>query len=186
MRFTNTRSLRSSSVPRVESSARARADDPQWVAERQRETDAYFAARPGLVGIRARVEQRALEAHRPLPVKAGERWFTAHRRGFWQPPVVTVREAGSADERAVIDLAGWTAPEAPWLDWWYPSPDGRRIAFGVSAHASELSLLHVLEVDSGDLGPERIPNTSFGVVAWLPDSSGFYYNRSRGSDFVAP
>jgi prolyl oligopeptidase len=170
----------------VESSARARADDPQWVAERQRETDAYFAARPDLVCMRARVEQLALEAHRPLPVKAGERWFTAHRREFWQPPVVTVREAGSADERAVIDLAGWTAPEAPWLDWWYPSPDGRRIAFGVSAHASELSLLYVLEVDSGDLGPERIPNTSFGVVAWLPDSSGFYYNRSRGSDFVAP
>ncbi len=170
----------------MESSARDRADDPQWVADRQRETDAYFAARPDVAGVRARVEQLALEAHRPLPVKAGDRWFTARRRAFWRPPVVTVREAGSADERAMIDLTGWTEPEAPWLDWWYPSPDGRRIAFGVSAHASELSVLHVLDVDSGDLGPERIPNTSFGVVAWLPDSSGFYYNRSRGSDFVAP
>jgi len=170
----------------VDRLARDRADDPRWVAERQRETDAYFAARPELAGVRARVEQLALEADRPLPVKAGERRFTARRRAFRQPPVVTVREPGSEDERAVIDLAGWAEPEAPWLDWWYPSPDGRRIAFGVSAHGSELSVLHVVDVDSGGLGPERIPNTSFGVVAWLPDSSGFYYNRSRASDFVAP
>ncbi len=170
----------------MQSSARDRADDPQWVSERQRETDAYFAARPDLAGLRARVEQLALEAHQPLPVKAGERWFTARRRAFWRPPVVTVRERSSADERPVIDLAGWTESEAPWLDWWYPSPDGRQIAFGVSPHASELSVLYVVDVDSGQLRPERIPNTSFGVVVWLPDSSGFYYNRSRGSDFVAP
>ncbi|HEX3329571.1 MAG TPA: prolyl oligopeptidase family serine peptidase [Gaiellales bacterium] len=170
----------------MKSSARDRADDPQWVSERQRETDAYFAARPDIAGVPARVEHLALQADRPLPVKAGERWFTARRRAYWEPPVVTVRDHGSADERAVIDLAGWTKPETPWLDWWYPSPDGRRIAFGVSAHRSELSVLYVVDVDSGGLGPERIPNTSFAVVAWLPDSSGFYYNRSRGSDFVAP
>lgn len=170
----------------MESPGRNRADDPGWVAERQRETDAYFAARPHLAGVRERVEQLALAADHPLPVKAGERWFTARRRAYWKPPVVTVREHGSADERAVIDVAGWAEPEAPWLDWWYPSPDGRRIAFGVSPHRSELSVLHVVDVDSGELGPERIPDTSFAVVAWLPDSSGFYYNRSRGSDFVAP
>lgn len=162
------------------------ADDPQWVAERQRETDAYFAARPHLSGVHARVEQLGLEADRTLPVKAGERWFTARRRASWKPSVVTVREKGSADERAVIDVAGWAEPEVPWLDWWYPSPDGRRIAFGVSPHRSELSVLYVVDVDSGELGPERIPDTSFGVVAWLPDSAAFYYNRSRGSDFVAP
>jgi prolyl oligopeptidase len=170
----------------VESPALDRADDPRWVAERQRETDAFFAARPELAEVRRRVEQLALEAHQPLPVSAGGRRFTARRREFWQPQVITVRDPGWADERVVIDLAGWTQPEAPWLDWWFPSPDGRRIAFGVSPHASELSVLHVLDVDSGELGPERIANTSFGVVAWLPDSSGFYYNRSLGSDFERP
>ena len=170
----------------MESSARDRADDPQWASERQSETGAYFATRPDLERVRAQVEQLALGADRPLPIKAGERWFTARRGAYWEPPVVTVRDHGSADERAVIDLTGWSEPETPWLDWWYPSPDGRRIAFGVSPHRSELSVLYVVDVDSGELGPERIPNTSFAVVAWLPDSSGFYYNRSRGSDFVAP
>ena len=171
----------------MESAARRdRADDPQWVAERHRETEAYFADRPELAGLRTRVEQFALEANRSLPVRAGERWFATRHRRFREPPVVTVRDPGSAGERVVIDLAGWTDPDAPWLDWWYPSPDGRRIAFGVSAHASELSVLHVLDVDRGELEPERIPNTSFGVVAWLPDSSGFYYNRSLDSDFVRP
>lgn len=83
-------------------------------------------------------------------------------------------------------MAGWTSPEAAWLDWWYPSPDGRRVAFGVSAHASEQSVLHVVDVEGGNLLADRIPDTSFGVVAWLPDSSGFYYNRSLCSDLVNP
>ena len=63
------------------------------------------------------------------------------------------------------------------LDWWYPSEDGRYVAFGTSPNGSELSTLQVIETATGKLLAEKIERTRAASVAWLPDSSGFYYTR---------
>ena len=63
------------------------------------------------------------------------------------------------------------------LDWWYPSEDGRYVAFGTSPNGSELSTLQVIETGSGKLLAEKIERTRAASLAWLPDSSGFYYTR---------
>ncbi len=72
------------------------------------------------------------------------------------------------------------------LDWFSPAPDGAHVAFGLSQRGDEQSVLHVLEVESGRLLPDRIAHASFGVVAWLPDSSGFFYNAGLGPDTERP
>ena len=63
------------------------------------------------------------------------------------------------------------------LDWWYPSDDGKYVAYGTSPNGSELSTLQVVEAGSGALLAEKIERTRAASVAWLPDSSGFYYTR---------
>ncbi|HEY2116972.1 MAG TPA: prolyl oligopeptidase family serine peptidase, partial [Candidatus Angelobacter sp.] len=55
--------------------------------------------------------------------------------------------------------------------------DGRYVAFGTSPNGSELSTLQVIDAGSGALLPEKIERTRAASVAWLPDSSGFYYTR---------
>jgi prolyl oligopeptidase len=69
------------------------------------------------------------------------------------------------------------------LDWYFPSPDGALVAYGISRNGDEQSTLYIVETATGRLLPERIPHTSFCRVAWLPDSSGFYYSGGRASDF---
>ncbi|MEE9279320.1 MAG: hypothetical protein V3V67_04025 [Myxococcota bacterium] len=66
------------------------------------------------------------------------------------------------------------------LDWAHASPDGSLVAYGLSEHGDEQSTLHVLETATRRVLPERIPYTLRAAVAWLPDSSGFYYNARRG------
>lgn len=61
------------------------------------------------------------------------------------------------------------------LDWWEPSFDGSHLVYGLSASGSEASTLHIMDVASGKILPERIENTDFGVTGWLPDGSGFFY-----------
>ena len=56
------------------------------------------------------------------------------------------------------------------LDWYYPSDDGRLLAYGLSENGSEQSVLQVMDVDTGVLMPERIPHTRAADLAWLPDS----------------
>ncbi len=162
------------------------ADAPEWVPERQRETDAFFAARSDLAQVRIQVAAGAMRAKRSLPATIEGRRFSILQTDLTASPAVAVRDPDGASERVIVDVHALSTLEAPWLDWWYPSPNGRYVAFGVSAHASEQSVLHVVDVDTGRLLNERIPDTSFGVVAWLPDSSGFYYNRSLESDLVDP
>jgi len=63
------------------------------------------------------------------------------------------------------------------LDWWAPSPDGRYVVHGLSAAGSEDSVARILDVNTGELLPERIDRTENASPSWLPDSSGFFYLR---------
>jgi prolyl oligopeptidase len=72
------------------------------------------------------------------------------------------------------------------LDWWYPSDDGRLLAYGYSEHGDEKSTLYVCEVDTGALRPDRIPRTRYSSLAWEPDSGGFYYTRYPMPGAVPP
>ncbi|HEU4415042.1 MAG TPA: prolyl oligopeptidase family serine peptidase [Candidatus Angelobacter sp.] len=82
-----------------------------------------------------------------------------------------------ANGRALIDVNALAPDGTIALDWWFPSDDGRYVAYGTSVNGSELSTLQVLEVDTGTLLPEKIERTRAASIAWLPDSSGFYYTR---------
>ena len=62
------------------------------------------------------------------------------------------------------------------LDWFFPSPAGTRVAYGISFDGDEQSVLHVIETETGAVLPDRIPFTSNATVAWLPDETGFAVN----------
>lgn len=66
------------------------------------------------------------------------------------------------------------------LDWWEPSHDGVHIAYGLSPSGSEASVLHVMAVATGAALGEQIEMTDFGSPSWLPDGSGFFYNKLTG------
>jgi len=91
--------------------------------------------------------------------------------------VVYVREGRKSQDRALIDVNQLAPDGTIALDWWYPSEDGKYVAFGTSPNGSELSTLQVIEAGSGALLAEKIERTRAASVAWLPDSSGFYYTR---------
>jgi prolyl oligopeptidase len=72
------------------------------------------------------------------------------------------------------------------LDWWFPSRDGRLIAYGLSKNGSEQSTLYVRDVTSGKDLPDVIERTRYASVAWLPDATGFFYTRYPAVGSVAP
>ena len=63
------------------------------------------------------------------------------------------------------------------LDWYYPSDDGRLLAYGLSENGGEQSVLQVMDVDTGVLMPSGSRTPVPPTLAWLPDSTGFYYTR---------
>ncbi|HTV75261.1 MAG TPA: prolyl oligopeptidase family serine peptidase [Candidatus Acidoferrales bacterium] len=156
----------------------ADAQTVAWTAEQNRLTRATLDALPSRAPLLRRFDDLLRIGWTGAPVEAGARYFFTARRGDLDQAVLYVREGG-VDRvlvaPAALDPSGLTA-----LDWWYPSPQGTYVAFGLSRSGDERSTLYVLDVATAQRRSEAIPHTRASVVAWLPDESGFYYTCFPG------
>jgi oligopeptidase B len=54
------------------------------------------------------------------------------------------------------------------------SPDHRRLAYAIDTDGSETYVLHIKDLQTGEVLPERIPNTYYGL-AWANDNRTLFY-----------
>ena len=158
------------------------AETQRFVEEQNAYTRSLLEDVPGRDELRQRIERLLTIGRVGSPRVGGNRYFYERRDGRQNQAVVYVREGNKGQslqntDRALIDVNALAPDGTIALDWWYPSEDGRYVAFGTSPNGSELSTLQVIDAGSGALLAERIERTRAASVAWLPDSSGFYYTR---------
>jgi prolyl oligopeptidase len=159
------------------------AKDPDWEPF-MRGQDAYarktLAAIPGRDVLQARIA--ALSGGLPIAYgarSAGGQVFYQVRPAGAANFMLAVRAGQAGTERILIDpttMKGDGGTHVS-LDWWVPSPDGKLVVYGLSPAGSENSVLHVMEVGTGRILPERISGAQYANPAWLPDSTGFFYWR---------
>jgi prolyl oligopeptidase len=148
-----------------------------WTAAQNALTADYLGCVPGREELHRRLEELlAIGAlGTPTPVKG--RYFYSMREGTQNQPVLYVRQGLGGTDRVLIDPNTLDAAGTTALDWYFPSPDGRLMAYGLSENGSEHSVLRVMNVDTGAVLADVIPHTRAASVAWLPDGSAFYYTR---------
>ena len=149
----------------------------QFVAEENAYTRSVLEGLPGRNELRGRIERLLTIGRMSAPRIGGTQYFYERRDGHQNQSVVYVREGSGGKDRALIDVDALAEDGTVALDWWFPSDDGKYVAFGTSANGSELSTLQIIDVGSGALQAEKIERTRAASLAWLPDSSGFYYTR---------
>ncbi|MFG6448572.1 prolyl oligopeptidase family serine peptidase [Roseateles sp. BYS180W] len=153
----------------------------QWLRAQAHYAAADLATIPGRAALRQRLGELADagESTGAYRMVAGQLFYMKREPGQNQSRLV-LRQGLAGAERTLLDpmnVPGQPGKHA--IDWYAPSPDGRLVAVGLSAGGSENSVLRVLDVATGKLRPLAIDRTGLneGGVAWLPDSSGFAYNR---------
>lgn len=148
-----------------------------WTREQNARTEAILAGVPG----RERLEEQLRELLQVGSVSGAQeirgRFFYTRREGSQDQAVLYAREGLGGEERALLDPSAQGEHALVALDWWEPSHDGARLAYGVSEGGDEWSALHVINVDTGEQLGDAIPRARAASVAWLPDNSGFYYTR---------
>jgi prolyl oligopeptidase len=155
-------------------------DNPEvrvWTERQNALTESYLAAFPGRPRIRARLDTLLAIGAISVPTPAHGRYFYQRRDGRQNQPVLYVRDGVGGVDRVAVDPNALDATGTTAIDWYYPSDDGRLLAYGLSENGSEQSVLHVLDLETGQTLPERTPHTRAADLAWLPDGSGFYYTR---------
>jgi len=127
------------------------------------ETMSAFGGRFGIVGASQPVGDRIFYLQRP----PGSDVFN-----------LMVAQRGSkrmlVDTAALIRAAGGT-PHA--IDYFTASPDGRRVAVGISTGGSENSKLSVLDAATGRTIAGPLDRAQFGGVGWLEDGSAMFLSR---------
>jgi prolyl oligopeptidase len=131
-------------------------------------------------------EDRAGKAGKPGQPGQDRRYFYTRRDGAQNQAVLYVRDGLHGADRPLVDVNRERADGTRALDWWFPSDDGARVAYGTSDDGSEESLLRVRDVESGRDTGDQIPRTRACSLAWAPDSNGFYYTRYPKPGEVPP
>ena len=89
-------------------------------------------------------------------------------------------------ERIVVDPDVVDPTKQTAIDWYRVSPDGKLVAVSLSSGGSETGDVRVFETATGKATDVVIPGvnagTAGGDLAWLNDSSGFYYSRYPRGD----
>jgi prolyl oligopeptidase len=149
----------------------------RWTDRQNAVTEAYLAATPARERIRRRLEELLSIGVLGVPTPARGRYFYLRRDGQQNQPILYWREGVEGADRVAVDTNALNQAGTTALDWYYPSRDGRLLAYGLSENGSEESVLHVLDLDTSRHLPDRIPRMRAASVAWLPDGRAFYYTR---------
>ena len=149
----------------------------QFVSEELTYTRTVLDPLPGRDKIHARLQQLLEIGNVNAPRSGGDRFFYTRREGTQNQPVLYVREGVSGKDRVLVDVNQQAADGTVALDWFFPSHDGKYVAYGTSPSGSEISTLHVIETSNGHLLRDTIDRTRAASVQWKPDGSGFYYTR---------
>jgi prolyl oligopeptidase len=152
-------------------------DTQKYVREQLAYTRSVLDPLPGREQIQTRISQLASIGTITSPQAAGDSYFYTRRKGAQNQPVLLVREGLRGHDRVLVDVNQMALDGTVALDWWFPSEDGKYVAYGTSTSGSEESVLHIIESDTGKTLPDTIEGTRFASLAWKKDNSGFYYTR---------
>lgn len=119
-----------------------------------------------------------------LPEWRNARYFLTRRGPGEEHPVLSVTDADGA-QRVLIDPTTLDSTGASTLDGWFPSPDGTLLAYLLSAGGNERPLLRVMDVATGLDVDGPIERAASYFLAWLPDGTGFYYQRRPAPEQIA-
>jgi prolyl oligopeptidase len=115
------------------------------------------------------------------PVPAGDFLFSRERKAGLDRPGLYLQSKDGGDKKLLFDPKSEGARIT--LDAFFPSPDGKFVIIGTSNAGTEETELKVLKTESREILPLKLSRCNWPSVAWLPDSTGFYFTQypARGA-----
>lgn len=146
-----------------------------WLEAQNRHARARLDALPTRPEVQARLAELSYLDSVSPPVKRGGRYFYERRHKDREKAVVVVREPGG-QERTLLDPSALSKDGSCSVRRWFPSWDGRKLAYTLNLNNADEATLHLRDVDTGhDSLVDVIPGARYAGPAWVPDSSGYYY-----------
>ena len=107
-------------------------------------------------------------------LKKTDRIFQQQKKKDEEKYVVYTAENDNAPMQEFINPNNWAEDET--LAFFNVTEDGKLVAFGKSKGGDEAPVIHIMEVESRKILPDKVKGWKQYLSSWLPDNSGFYYS----------
>lgn len=155
-----------------------------WLKAQGAYAESVLATMPERDKLAARIDELARatgDAVREVVRLPGEKLFYLKREAGHSQFKLMTRVGLTGAERVLVDPEALAkakgVPHA--INYFVPSWDGKRVAYGMSAGGSEDASLYVLDVATGQPIGEPIPRVHENLVHWTPDNQRLTYNQVR-------
>ncbi len=111
------------------------------------------------------------------PFHRGPYYFYFHNDGLQNQDVLFVQDGLDKAPRVLLDPNTMSDDGTVAISGLSVSPKGTLLAYAVSVNGSDRQEWRLLEVATGRELADRILWCKFSSLAWIPDESGFYYDR---------
>ncbi len=151
------------------------AETAAWVRAQNEVTAAHLAGMPFRAQLAARLEQLYNYPKYSAPIRRG-RWYFFARNDGLQNQAVWYRQLGlDGVPELLLDPNTFSADATTKLSIFALSPDGARLAYGLSVGGSDWQELRVLDVTTGQTLDDRVQWVKVSGAAW--SGQGFFYSR---------
>ena len=149
-----------------------------WVKAQDDLARAYLSSLPNREGLRARFRELLQAESLSSPKRAGALLFFSKRDESREQPRVIAKSLVDGSERVALDPNAWPEKPPRTLGDWFPSPDGRFLAFTAYPNNASEGELRVVDVKSGaENESDARPWIDTCDLSWSADSKGFYFTR---------
>jgi prolyl oligopeptidase len=146
-----------------------------WITAENAATDDFMARLPARASIRSRLTELWDVTRWSAPREHSGRWFATRHDAGMNQPVLYVADSPESAGQVLLDPNQLAGDGTVALGSWSVSPDGRLVAYGTSEAGSDWVTWRVRDVDTAIDLDDVVEWSKWGLAAWLPDSSGFFY-----------
>ena len=161
----------------LEDDVRESDDVSDWVEAQNEVTFAYLES----ISERDVIEERLRELwdyeRYGMPFMEGGRYYYSYNDGLQNQNVIYVQASLDAEAELLVDPNSWSDDGTVALASYFPSPDGRHMAYLIQDGGSDWRKARIIEVDSGIVLDDELDWLKFTGLTWVRDGSGFYYSR---------
>src|SRR5688572_26951886 len=149
----------------------------QWVKAQNGITLPYLASLPGRDLFQARITSLYNYARSGTPWFEGGRWYYSKNSGLQRQNVYYSRASLEGPEALVLDPNLLSPDGSVALSGFYPSPDGKYLAYGQSEGGSDWITFYIRDLATGKNTADTIRWVKFSGASWTNDGRGFFYSR---------
>lgn len=166
----------------LEDDVRESEDVKAWVDQQNEVTFAYLQNIPERQIIEDRLTELWDFERFGAPHKEGGHYFFGYNDGLQNQNVVYIQDDIRDEPELLIDPNTWSDDGTIALGAYYPSPDGKHVAYLVQDGGSDWRSAHVMEIATKKVLDDELQWLKFTGLDWANDGSGFYYSRFPETD----